>query len=196
MEKSAADAENTKPVTTGIRIPYVTEFTQVEWFELNPEHGYSKRFAFLLYELANRLPYCSISAQMVARVLERLPTAPNEKSLSYRRVKSSVSNARKHLKKIGKEERALIVTNMGYRASVDTADKIKNAIPVAAARADRANIAVAEMVHSADGKELPDTEEGRALKAKLKIYSAHVDVVEKKVMDTQRLLEAIKKSKL
>ena len=179
------------------RIQYVTDFKQVAWFQFNPEHCYSKRFAVFIDLLADKLPYYSISAQMVARVLECLPSLPNLKSPSVKRVRTSVSAAREHLFKLPhKKERALLVSSMGYRATVDAEDKSKNAVHIVAKRADRANIAVARMVNSVNTKEIPDTEENKKVIAEMKVYGVYVKAVEKKRAETQKLLEAIKKTKL
>jgi hypothetical protein len=194
ISEGTGDQKADKPAS---KIRYVTDFKQVEWFKWNPDHCYSRRFANLLDQLADRLPYHVISVQMVARVLECLPTLPNEKSNSVKRVKQSVSAARAHLRKLdGGKERALIVSPGGYRATVDAEDKSKNAIPSVAKRADRANIVMAQMVSSVNTKEIPDTAENKQVIAEMKIYGLYVNAVEKKRTETQKLLEAIKRTKL
>ena len=192
ITEGSVDQKTDKPIS---KIRYVTDFKQVEWFKWNPDHCYSRRFANLLDQLADRIPYNVISVQMVARVLECLPTLPNEKSTSVKRVKQSVSTAREHLRKLP-GERALIVSPGGYRATVDAEDKSKNAIPNVAKRADRANIIMARMVSSVNTKEIPDTAENKQVIAEMKIYGLYVNAVEKKRSETQKLLEAIKKTKL
>jgi hypothetical protein len=127
-----------------------------------------------------------------------LPTLPSEKSLSVKRVKGSISIARKHLFNLpGKKERALLVIpHLGYRATVDAEDKAKQAVPSITRKADLANVAAAQMINSINVKDIPNTEDNKETIEKMKIYGVYVNTVEKKRMETQKLLEAIKKTKL
>lgn len=126
--------------------------------------SFGARTAHFLDWAAGKFPKSFFPPNIILQAIQGLSRPPRSNAQEIQSVRNGMQIAQKYL--LQRHSRTLIYENsLGYRATVDSEDVAVNAVPQRVARFNSSRVRLRASLDLINAKDLPNTEEGRMLKA-------------------------------
>ena len=126
--------------------------------------SFSHRVAHFLDWAAKKYPGSFFQTTVILQAVMGYTKTPRSNSRDAQSIKNSMSGAQRHLMNLYR--RGLVAeTHVGYRATTDSEDVVRNTVVKKAMRLNGARVQLRRALDIVNPREIPNTESGKQLKA-------------------------------